>query len=114
MEIELEAARPLKPMERALAYAMENLSENVWAAGWDSTTSEGVWSLLVDDRWSNVWSASPDEIAMFRELAEMTGSWIVWDNTIDNLAAVPLDEWRRMYSEWRDAGRRLLDGVAPS
>jgi len=89
----------LTPIARALAVAMSDLSETCWAAGWMSGTSEAIWSLIHNDLWQNVWSATPDEIEMFATLADQCGYWIVYDMERGEVA-VPLDEWRAHYARW--------------
>lgn len=91
----------------ALRRAISMVSQAALCASWDADTEFAVWAMAEGER--RCWlDASLDDpkvaalIAEIRRLADSTRLW--WMHSGDGLVAVPLEQWRRIYSHYAGHG----------
>jgi hypothetical protein len=89
------------PLRRVLARMMSDLSEDCYCAGWLTDTEFSLWALVVGDPNRGAWSVQPMEIEALRELAELSGAWIVWPRGWNREAPVALGDWVEVYAARR-------------
>lgn len=92
------------PLTYALGELMSQLSEECWAAGWQSGAQTDIWALLCGHR--TTWGQGSFEehaplLAAIDQLACLTGTWMVWSDTDGAARPVKLDDWRRFYEAHR-------------
>jgi hypothetical protein len=70
-----------------LLHLMEDISEEVWAAGW----LIGLEFIL----WRNI-----DQYPELKRLSDLCGGWWVWDGSTENWRRfVPMAEWIEIYKK---------------
>lgn len=92
----------LTPEQRVLAVLMADISESVWASGWQNDVEYILWRAVITGSGTGMRrDFTPEELHELKRLSDVCGGWIVWDESVDDpesycLRFVPHEEWARM------------------
>ena len=89
----------LTEIERRLANLMSDISEKCYSAGWATNTEYVLWDAIISGpRDFGQDKITMEEIDELKKLSNRTGTWIVFDDNMEEVA-IPLDKWRKRFSQ---------------
>lgn len=81
---------------------MSELSEDVYAAGWLDGIELELWQLInkeASGQVINLWKRRGNLFVLedLRKLTMLTKSWGIWDDSLDEVISISIDEWNKRY-----------------
>lgn len=100
----------LTPKQKLLANLMSEVSERCYCAGWMQNLEYVLWEALVNgERKYGQDTITQQDINSLKELSEMTNSWIVFDDILDEMP-LDLSAWKEKFQIDVQKDSELLKG----
>jgi len=87
-------------LKELLVDFISELSQDYFAAGWLNGIEFDTWDLIskgiISDAFSLVTlSEDLDTIEDLKSLSNITGTWVIWDETVGDAIPIEMDEWKQ-------------------